>query len=76
MLSLKPFEKIRGFLFCSGFSVGPPSAIIETPSKLDQGGADFGFSVGPPSAIIETLPYGLRVRVAVEFQCRPAQCYH
>ena len=38
------------------FSVGPPSAIIETGLWSLMNSGVTGFSVGPPSAIIETSP--------------------
>ncbi|MBQ5523348.1 MAG: hypothetical protein IIT86_11175, partial [Oscillospiraceae bacterium] len=39
-----------------GFSLGPPSAIIETGAAGTSPPHSTSFSLGPPSAIIETLP--------------------
>ena len=37
-----------------GFSLGPPSAIIETEDVFEPIDGMTSFSLGPPSAIIET----------------------
>ena len=55
MLSLKPGITEELVLSNLGFSLGPPSAIIETCRLRQVLIESFsGFSLGPPSAIIET----------------------
>ena len=54
MLSLKQIIKIKDLLQVFSFSLGPPSAIIETQKFWRILDEELGFSLGPPSAIIET----------------------
>ena len=56
MLSLKLKLKAECLRVEIRFSLGPPSAIIETQGRQCQWLRRSRFSLGPPSAIIETLP--------------------
>ena len=45
-----------------GFSLGPPSAIIETDEREELAERTPSFSLGPPSAIIETKQQSIFIR--------------